>query len=549
MRKLGLLPKHGLDATEHIVSADHVAASKVGSRVLAQGGNAVDAAVAVSLALAVVRPESTGLLGGGFMMIKPAGSKAEILDYRETAPKRADARDYIDQNGRPISGKTAYGPWAAGVPGQLRGLETALARHGTKSLSELVRPAITLAKDGVRVDKQTHHSMVELAKTTQGDERFSEVRHLFLKDGRPYQIGETLKQPELARTLERIAENGADELYRGETGRQIAAAAAKEGAPLSIEDLAHYRPIVRKPLEARVLGRRVLSMPPPSSGGAIVLLVLGTLERVAATVPDRAHAFIESLTHGMALRAARLGDADRDPAIMKFVRKMISPSFAEDVASRIDPDQNLGDPSRYADTDETLVADHGTTHHNTIDKDGNAVAATESINTSFGSLYAVPGTGLILNNQIDDFTVAPGVPNEFGLKTSKRNLLRPGARPLSSMSPTMVLDDEGEVLLAAGASGGPRIISSVLQTVLRILLDGLSPARALSRGRLHAQWSPFIVRYEEDRSEDAHRLREKGHTMKPFPSHAGHAQVVVRNADGTLSGASDPRKGGRPAGR
>lgn len=543
----------GRAGSRYMVAADHPLASKAGARMLAKGGNVVDAAVATSFALAVTRPYSAGLGGGGFMLIHRLGKEPVVLDYRETAPRAAGLENYVDADGNVLAGKTVRGHWAVGVPGHVKGLAHALKHYGTKSLAEALEPAIRLAWEGFPVDRHTHEAMVKLAawfeKNGPEKQKYSEIYRIFLKDGKPYAVGELFRQEDLSKSLREIADGGEKVFYEGVIARRIVDEMQTQLGPMTAEDLKSYRVIARAPLKGKFRGYDVVSMPPPSSGGACLIEILNVMEGYdPQTTPpaDYYHALAEAMKHAFADRAAYLGDADFHPEAAQDAARMISRERAREVRAAILPDKTRA-PAEYGS--RRLGDDGGTTHYGVMDAEGNAVAATETINLSFGSYVMPRGTGIVLNNELDDFSVKTETPNEFGLMMSERNLLKPLQRPLSSMSPTLLLKD-GKAVLAAGASGGPKIITATLQAVLQNAAFGLPPDRAVAAPRIHHQWSPDVLRFEEGLGPGLKAaLEAKGHQIELYAgSEAGVCQVVSRS-DGRLVGASDPRKGGRPYGR
>lgn len=535
---------------KYMVAADHPLASEAGARVLARGGNAVDAAAAVSFAQAVVRPYSTGLGGGGFMLIHLRGREPVALDYRETAPAGASAELYLDGEGKPIPDKSVYGHWAAGVPGLVRGVAYALDRFGTLRLRDALEPAIRLAEKGFPVDADTHEAMRDLAEKAKGPggERFAEAARIFLRKGEPYPVGAILAQPDLARTLRRLAVGGPEEFYRGPIAAAIAEDMQKHGGPMTRADLEGYRALERAPLRGVFRDHGVLGMPPPSSGGAALIQILHVFNGYPAkslSAADFHHVLAESMKHAFADRAAFLGDPDARPEVARDAQAMISLGHAVKVRAAIDL-KKVRDPGRYGRLG--LKDDSGTSHYGILDAAGNAVACTETINLHFGAMIVPPGTGIVLNNELDDFALKPGVPNSFGLQMSERNLLRPGARPLSSMSPTILYRGK-KAVLAAGASGGPRIISATAQVILNVLERGMSAAEAIAAPRIHHQWRPDVLRAEADlKPELAEHLKSLGHALETTREKLAAAQLVWA-AGGRIYGASDPRKGGKPAGR
>jgi gamma-glutamyltranspeptidase/glutathione hydrolase len=543
-----------VEGERYVVAADHPAASQAGLEMLKKGGNVVDAAAAVSLALAVVRPQSTGLGGGGFMLLNLVGKPPLVLDYRETAPAAATPENYLDEAGEKIPGKTVYGHWAAGVPGLLAGVNHALKNYGTMSLTEVLQPAIALAADGFKVDAHLHNAMGHLAEYVRQRQQagtagaFNEAARVFLlPSGKPYPIGARLKQPALAKSLRMMQHDGIEAFYSKTIARRILQSMQDYDGPLQRGDLEEYKVKVREPLVGTYRGYKVIGMPPPSSGGAAVVQILGVMESVQPQAPasEYTHVLAEAMKHAFADRATYLGDPDAFPEVGADVARMISPEHIAKVRAAIQPGK-VADASHYGM--RYLRDDHGTSHFSIIDAEGNAVAATETVNTYFGSMIVPIETGIVLNNQMDDFTVKPGARNYFGLEESARNVIRPGARPLSSMSPTLLLKD-GRAVLAVGASGGPRIITATVQTLLNAVDRGLNAEQAVSAKRVHHQWSPNELLMEEGFSVEVRRaLEAAGHTVKPLGGHLGMAQMVLRRG-GRIYGVSDPRKGGRPAGK
>jgi len=541
---------------EYMVAADHPLASQAGARILAQGGNAADAAVAVSFALGVVRPYSTGLGGGGFLMIKNPGEKPIVVDFRERAPQECTPDKYLDESGQPIPGKTVRGEWAAGVPGTLKGMAYVLDRFGTKTLAEVIQPALELAENGFPVDEHTHAVIADLADimrdTPEYQTKYKDLYQTFLRDGQPYEVGDTLKRPSLAATLRLIASHGPDVLYAedGILHRALVGYMDKNGGPLTSRDLADYVVTIREPLAGRFMDYDTWTMPPPSSGGAVITEVLNSVERFGLRKDDQplwSHYLVESFKHAFADRAQGLGDwdFDRDGEIHRTVARMTDTATARMIVDDIDPDE-----AQTADHYGTgkLADDRGTSHYCVVDADGRAVACTETINFEFGSFVIIPGTGIILNDQLDDFSIASGVANLYGLVQSDLNLIAPGKRPLSSMAPTIITRDDKPVLLAGG-SGGPRIITGTLHVILNTLYFGMRADEAVAAPRFHHQWSPDIVRVEDELNcLTVKGFVTRGHQVSQYPSHPGHIQTI-HITNGFLFGASDPRKGGKPVGR
>jgi len=541
--------------TEYMVAADHPLASQAGARILAQGGNAADAAVAVSFALGVVRPYSTGLGGGGFLMIKNPDEKPIVVDFRERAPQACTPEKYLDESGQPVPSRTVHGEWAVGVPGTLKGMAYVLDRFGAMSLAEVIQPALELAENGFPVDEHTHGVINDLADFMRNrPERQAKYRDLyetFLRDGQPYEVGDTLKRSSLAATLRLIATHGPDVLYAedGILHRALVGYMEKNNGPLTSRDLADYKITIREPIAGQFMGYETWTMPPPSSGGAVITEVLNSVEIFGLPEDDKpswSHYLVESFKHAFADRAQGLGDwdFDQDGEIHRTVARMTDTATARMIVDDIDPDETH--TSDHYGTGK-LAEDHGTSHYCVIDPAGRAVACTETINFEFGSFVMIPGTGIVLNDQLDDFSIASGVANLYGLVQSDLNLIAPGKRPLSSMSPTIITRDGAPVMIAGG-SGGPRIITGALHVILNTLYFGMRPDEAVAAPRFHHQWSPDIVRVEDELNcLSVQGFVTRGHRVSQYPSHPGIIQTI-HITNGFLFGASDPRKGGKPAG-
>jgi gamma-glutamyltranspeptidase/glutathione hydrolase len=474
------------------VAAAHPLASEAGAEILASGGNAVDAAVATSFALAVVRPQSCGIGGGGFMVIhlppdqaREGGERGAVqvaLDYREAAPAAIEPHFFAEL---PDDASTR-GATAAGVPGTVAGLLHALEHYGTMDRAQVMAPAIRLAHDGFEADEHYIRAARGLTPQFEGSalwqERFTFVWTFHLRGGE-IQQGDLITNPALARCLELIARQGAAAFYEGEIAGAVIRAVERDGGPMTRDDLAAYRPRQLEPLRCAFAGHHFLAMPPPSSGGVAMAQALGILERAGyLELPDpphsarRAHLLAEALKHAFADRAEWLGGDDPP------IDRLLSDAYLDQLAARIDL-RATGAPESYGSRDPAAPGpfpeDGGTSHLSVVDRWGGAVACTETVNLTFGSLLAVPEFGFILNNEMDDFTTRPGEANAFGLRQSDRNLPAPGKRPLSSMSPTIALKD-GEVVAVAGAAGGPRIITATLQALLNSLVFGMDAGKALA---------------------------------------------------------------------
>ncbi|RLS73109.1 MAG: gamma-glutamyltransferase [Planctomycetota bacterium] len=537
-----------------VVAADHTAASEAGARILREGGNVVDAAVATSFALSVVRPASCGIGGGGFMVIWDADQqKAVALDYRERAPAGATAtalQDY-DKSPEPPS---VRGGKAVGVPGNVAGLCYAARKYGTMPIARLVQPAIDLCKNGVPIDQhdqEVQATTLNKLKSHAGyEERFKLLKKLYLNDGKPWQIGDKFYSPQL-KTLEAIAANGAAGFYKGPVAVAVAQTITAESGIFSTDDLAAYQPTERNALVSKFHGKQIITMPPPSSGGVALLQTLQALEEwetlsqkslksLQHNSADYVHVVTEVLKHAFADRAEFLGDTD---FVEVPIDKLLNRDYSRDISEHVSMTSTLA-PEKYGRF--FLNSDGGTSHFSVMDADGNAVACTETINLTFGSFLVVPEYGIILNNELDDFTANPGKPNAFGLIQSEANVIAPGKRPLSSMTPTLVVEDH-KATYACGASGGPRIITATLQSLLNHTVFEMSAADAVSASRFHHQWSPNELLLEPSLKKAAgDSLTALGHVVKSSSSLAATQAAALDS--GKPSGGSDPRKNGQPAG-
>ncbi len=538
--------------TQGMVASDSADASQAGREILKAGGNAMDAATAVSFALGVTRPYSTGAGGGGFTIVRQADGAVTVLDYREVAPAAATRNMYVTPSagGKPRRNPSRNGHLAVAVPGLIAGRCEALKRFGTMPLAWTLQPAIRLAGEGFHVDEHfvgsCRDALAQYTRDPSLRESCGYVYRVHLNDGRLRKVGERLKQPALARFLKTLASQGPDLFYKGEVARAIEQEMVRHGGVMRADDLENYRVVDRTPITGTYRGHTIITMPPPSSGGATLLQVLNTLEPFDMTklrrddAPLAAHYMVEAMKHAFADRARWFGDADFHPVP---VAHLTSKQYGQRLSKRIQAGQAL-DLQAYGTTQ--LPEDAGTSHFCVVDRWGNVVVSTETINTSFGSLAAVAEWGIILNNEMDDFAAAPGKPNAYGLIQSERNAIAPGKRPLSSMCPTIVLKDDKPYLLI-GASGGPRIISSVLNVMLNVLDHGMTLEKAVLAPRLHHQWQPDAVFFDGPAPQDlAAGLRGRGHRISDKPRE-GIVQAIIRSTNGWI-GASDPRKGGRPAG-
>lgn len=525
------------------IAAEHPRAAEIGADMLARGGNAVDAAIATAYAVCVLNASSCGVGGGGFMLIRERDGAVHALDYRETAPRLAH-RDLYRRDGAVLSDLSRRGPLAIAVPGEVAGLEAARERFGKLSRATLLAPAIALARDGFPIGAHLAGEIAGNAGALAGSPALAQI---FLhEDGSPRREGETVRMPALAATLERVAADGADAFYRGPVARTLASAVDRAGGILTERDLADYRVRWRTALRTTYHGWEVLTMPPPSSGG-VVLEMLNVLDgddlaALGATSPAYVHLVAEAMQHGFADRARWYGD----PAFTNIpLDRLESRAYARELRGRIRPDAVLP-RDRYGS-----APDSGTTHLSVVDADGMAVACTTTINTAFGAMVVGGETGVILNNEMDDFAIAPGVPNAFGLIGGDANAVAPGKRPLSSMTPVIARhlangDAASPRLVVAGGSGGPLIISGTLQALLGVVDFGRDAATAVGAPRIHDQWVPPALMLERG-FDDATRtaLAAMGHDVRPLPF-AGAVQVVVVRGDG-VDAAADPRKHGGTA--
>ncbi len=539
------------------VTADHPLASEAGAEMLRRGGNVVDAAVATAFALSVVRPEGCGLGGGGFMLIWDAEKqRAVAIDYRERAPRQARRDMFVKGKGDAEDGRASRtGGLAVAVPGEVAGLCFALKEYGSLDRQTVLGPAIRLACEGFVVDETFRSAQAEVLADFDSHadyaSRFAPLFERYLNRGKPFDVGDRFRSP-LAGVLERIAAEGASGFSAGPVAEAIIAEVRKQNGIMAREDLAAMTPVVRQPLRATFEGYNVIAMPPPSSGGVALIETLNILTAYERQHPDvslanlghngprAVHLIAEAMKHAFADRAAFLGDADFADVP---VAHLISTRHAEQLAAKIDPDRTLptGAYGRFAP-----VEDGGTSHFCVIDREGNAVACTGTINTLFGSYVVEPTYGIVLNNEMDDFAAVPGQPNAFGLIQSEANAVAAGKKPLSSMSPTILVKD-GKAAIVAGGSGGPRIISGTLQVLLNIVRFGQDVETAVRSPRFHHQWLPATLFVEPALSRALKEpLEQRGHVVKVRGKLAA-TQAVVRTKDG-VTGASDPRKGGRPAG-
>lgn len=530
-------------APHGMVASQEARATRIGVDILRRGGNAVDAAVAVGFALAVTLPRAGNLGGGGFMLVHLAARNETIaIDYRETAPKAATRDLFLGPDGEPDPRLSTATGKAVGVPGTVRGMAEALSRYGSGrfSLADLIAPAEALARDGITVEADLADSLPRAAGRLG---RWPSSRAVFFNGDKPFAWGERLVQPDLAGTLRRIAETGPDAFYTGEIARRIVAAVREAGGVMTEDDLAAYRVALREPVRGTYRGHTIVAMPPPSSGGVHLIEILNILEgydlaAMGAGSAEAIHILAEAMKQAYADRAAFLGDPDR---VRMPATGLTAKAYADALRARIDPARarpadavQAGDPLPF-EPDQT-------THYSVVDRDGNAVANTTTLNFSYGLGLVAAGTGVLLNNEMDDFSAKPGAQNAYGLVGGAANAVAPGARPLSSMTPAFVFRD-GRLLLVTGSPGGSRIISTVLQVVTGVLDFGLNLAEAVAAPRVHHQWRPDALLVETGLSPDTLALlRARGHRVV-VGSTSGSASSIMA-VPGGWAGAADPRQRG-----
>ena len=537
-------PEYGRNGM--VVSGDQLA-SDVGVQVLRDGGNAVDAAVAVGFALAVTYPYAGNLGGGGFMLIRFADGRSTFIDFRERAPAKASRDMYLDPQGKPT--RAGIEGWlASGVPGTVRGFELAQNKYGRSKWESLIAPAIELARSGFPVS----YAFSESLRNSRNLRQDPESKHIFLKDGAYYEPGETLRQPELARTLERIATQEARDFYEGTTARQVADAMARNAGLITLSDLASYAAMERTPLTGIYRDYGIVTAPLPSSGGIGLLQMLKMIEGSGydKSGPGSAaaiHYVAEAMRRYYADRSRFLGDPD---FVKVPVAGLLDPDYIRKRRATIDPERATpsagvapGAPEGHEPTE--------TTHYDVVDRDGNAVSVTYTLNGGYGNGVTLPGAGFLMNNEMDDFATQPGAPNMFGLVQGEANAIEPGKRPLSSMTPT-ILTHNGKLFLVLGGPGGPRIITSVLQVILNIVDFSMNVRDAVDFPRFHHQWVPDRLSLEPGFSPDTViLLKARGHTIEQVSGSAGVASVVeaiLKDDKGWLEGAADGRRPGKAAG-
>ena len=539
-----LFARQPVHVRKAMVAAQEPLATEVGVAVLKAGGNAVDAAVAVSMALAVTHPTAGNLGGGGFLLLREAEGTATFIDFRERAPEAASHDMYLDSSGKPT--RDSIEGWrASGVPGTVRGMEYAHRKFGKKPWAELLQPAIELASKGFPVSWSLARSFHSAEKSLG---RWDDSKRIFLRNGRYFEAGDTLVQPELAETLRRIARNGAKEFYEGETAHKLAAAMKANGGLITLDDLKNYAAAERKPLNGRYKDYDIITSPPPSSGGIGILQMMGMLEgsgyeKGGAGSAAATHYVAEVMRRYYADRSEYLGDPD---FYHVPVSGLLNKVYIAKLRAGIDPERAT--PSSQLRPGNAPDYDHTeTTHFSIVDAEGNAVAMTYTLNGGFGSGVTVPGLGFLLNNEMDDFAAKPGAANMFGLVQGEANAIQPRKRPLSSMTPTIVLHG-GKLYLVIGAPGGSRIITGVMQVMLNVMDFGMNIQEAIDQPRFHHQWQPDKLYLERGFSPDTIALL-KGRGYDVVENTFGVALVEAILADGGwLQGGSDGRANGKAAG-
>ncbi|MEZ9234656.1 gamma-glutamyltransferase [Shewanella sp. 10N.286.52.A9] len=528
---------------EHgMVASQESLATRIGVDILKQGGNAVDAAVAVGFALAVTLPRAGNIGGGGFMLVHLAETNKTIaIDYRETAPSKAHKDIFLDEKGKPNPKLSREHGLAVGVPGTVMGFELALEKYGTMKLSEVIAPAIKLAKEGISVNPDLANSLDGLKRRI--SQWPSSAKIFYKKNGDSFAVNDTLVQTDLAHSLSLIATHGSKGFYEGETAEKIVASIKQANGIMTLEDLKNYQVVEREPIRGEYRGYEIVSMPPPSSGGIHIIQMLNMLENypineLGHNTAQTLHLMVESMKHAYADRSEYLGDPDFNPVPLKALTDQ---KYADSLVKKIA--YNKATPSAEIKPGNIAPYESNqTTHYSVVDKWGNAVSNTYTLNFSYGSGLVADGTGILLNNEMDDFSAKPGTPNAFGLIGGEANSVQGNKRPLSSMSPTIVMK-EGKPFLVTGSPGGSRIITTTLQLIMNVIDHKLNVAEATAAPRIHHQWLPDYIGVETSLNKDTISLLEaKGHTIKPS-SAMGSTQSIVVTEKGVY-GASDPRRAG-----
>jgi len=540
------LAREPVRARHGMVASTNEVASRVGVDIMKRGGNAVDAAIAVAFALQVTHPAAGNLGGGGFMMIRLKDGRTTAIDYREMAPAAAHRDVYLDKNGNLIEGEggSLVGYRATGVPGTVRGMELALKKYGSGKLTwaQLVEPARRLAGAGFTVTYELARSLYNERKYLS---QYAETKRIYLKGGQFYKEGELFRQPELAATFARLQRFGPNEFYEGETARLIVADMKRNNGLMTMDDLRGYVAKERAPVRGNYRGHEIISMPPPSSGGAVLIEMLNILEgfdlqKMEASSSDRYHLMAEAMRRAFADRAEYMGDSD---FVKVPVQGLIDKAYATTLRTTINTDRastsaevRAGRPAGY-ESDET-------THFTVVDAEGNAVSNTYTLNNSYGSAAVAKGTGLLLNDEMDDFAAKPGTPNMYGLIQGERNAVAPKKRPLSAMTPTIVLRKDGTLWFTVGSPGGPTIINTVLCVITNVIDYEMNIQQAIDFPRIHHQWLPDeLVGEPFGLSGDTQRaLTSRGHKLAKL-RYLGDAEgIMIEEKTGMRLGATDPRR-------
>ena len=533
-------------ARHGIVASTNEIASHVGVDIMKRGGNAVDAAIAVAFALAVTHPAAGNLGGGGFMMIRLNDGRTTAIDYREMAPAAATRNIYLDKNGKVIEGEggSIEGYRAAGVPGTVRGMELALKKYGSGKMSwaQLIEPARRLAANGFNV---TYTLSRSLRGSREYLSKYPETKRIYLNNGKFHNEGDVFVQPDLAATFARLQQRGPNEFYTGQTAQLIAADMKRNNGLLTLDDLRGYVAKERQPLRGNYRGYEVISMPPPSSGGAVLIEMLNILEgydfkKMDWASSNRYHLMTEAMRRAFADRAEYMGDTDFAKVPLAG---LVDKRYAAQLRNTIDPERassseqvKAGKPVGY-ESDET-------THFTVVDADGNAVANTYTLNNSYGSAVVAKGTGLIMNDEMDDFAAKPGTPNLYGLIQGERNAVAPRKRPLSAMTPTFVLRKDGSLWFTVGSPGGPTIINTVLDVITNVIDYGMNIQQAIDAPRIHHQWLPDELVFEPYglSGDTQNALTARGHKLAK-PRYLGDAEgIMIEEKTGVRLGATDPRR-------
>ena len=537
---------HPVISKTGMVVSQRQSASEVGAEILRKGGNAVDAAVATGLALAVVLPRAGNLGGGGFMVVylKDA-DKTITIDYRERAPASAHRDLFLDEKGNYDKNKAQFSLLSAGVPGTVAGLHLALTKYGTMSWEEVLEPSIKLAEEGFAVP----YDLANILASSRYKKRLSSndaaAESYYKKDKSNYEAGETLKLPDLAWTLRQLAEYGPDAFYKGEIAKKIVQEMERNNGLITFEDLENYKAVERPPVEGTYKDFRIVSMPPASSGGVHLIQMLNMLEEYPINEmgfgsADSIHILAEVMKRAYADRSKHLGDMDFYDVPFSLMSKKYSRSLNKSISVKVrtaSKDVFPGDPYPYERPD--------TPHFSVMDQYGNAVSNTYTLNFSYGSGIMIPGTGMLMNNEMDDFSSKPGVPNGYGLLGSEANSIQPNKRPLSSMTPTIIFKDD-KPYLVLGSPGGSRIITTVLQVALNVMEHKMNVAQAVNSPRIHHQWLPEVLMMEKGFGPDTEKiLKEKGYNLYPS-STMGSVQAIIKEGE-YFYGAADPRRPGSGA--